>query len=103
MAMPAVRVGLSPIASSYVVAGAGLDSNQLRTSAPGRGTGASQSVDAIVKPGMQPIKIGVLPKRPDSQPTGAVMIAAAAMEEVSIPVIPSKLPRANGNATFAMV
>ena len=40
---------------------------------------APHSIDASVKPMMQPMKSGLRPNASASQPTGAVMIAAAVM------------------------
>ena len=40
---------------------------------------APQAIEAIVKPTMQIMNSGLRPKRDASQPTGAVMIAAAVM------------------------
>src|ERR1700744_6143283 len=51
---------------------------------------APQAMDAIVKPATQVMRKFFLPNRADIQPTGAVMIAAAIMEEVSTQVIWSR-------------
>ena len=50
---------------------------------------APHSIEAIVKPTMQDTNNGLRPKREASQPTGAVMIAAAVIYEVSTQVISS--------------
>ena len=49
------------------------------------------SIDAIVKPRMQQMNSGLRPNRTASQPTGAVMIAAAVMYDVRTQVISSEL------------
>src|SRR5580698_3979497 len=66
---------------------------------------APQAIDATVNPTMHATNNGLRPKRDASHPTGAVMIAAAVIYEVSTQVISSDeadmLPCMYGSATLA--
>ena len=55
----------------------------------GNDCAAPHIIDVMVKPTRQVMKNRLRPNRPANQPTGAVMIAAAVMYEVSTQVISS--------------